>query len=508
MFGPEFFPTPADIARKMVEPYGPKIFTRTILEPHAGKGDLVNALQSLAGRYSQKLEVDCIEIHPELQAVLRGKGCKLISSDFLSWRPSRLYDLIVMNPPFSNGDEHLLHAWECLHGGDIACLLNAATLENPHTKRRQLLKRIVDEHGTVEKLGPCFDSAERKTRTDVVLIRLTKKVADPFNTLFEEAKLSGMKMVDGSDAPVDILLPAHRDVVGNMAIQFRESLRLFKEAMIAMRRLRTTMSPLSRYVYLSGNRNRDYLVESLMAEGFAPGCNAFATALSKEAWDTVVQMAGLKQLMTQQVRMQFDRHITENQSLDFTEENIHHLIGILRDNTLTIMKEALYEVFDALTRYHEENRVHVEGWKTNSAYMAGRRFILPMVVRTYYSDHFSLNKYQEMDDIDRVMCSLEGKKIENILTINAALQSAFGGSDNTAESAFFTMRFFKKGTVHFRFKDDSLWERFNCEAAKGKGWLPPNYHYTKGALLKLAYGEETPQKQPREPQPLALFSPA
>lgn len=495
MFGPEFFPTPEEMGLKMVEPYRKGIHSRTLLEPQAGKGDLVNALQTLRHFRSVPLNVDCIEIHPELQAVLRQKdGVKVIASDFLAWQPTRLYDLIVMNPPFSNGDEHLLHAWECLHGGDIACLLNETTLSNPHTKRRQLLKRIVDKHGSVEKLGPCFDSAERKTHTNVVLIRLHKKTEDTFSTLFEEAKFSGMTMTEDRDEPVDILLPAHRDLVGNMAIQFQESLRLFKEAMIAMRRLRTMMAPLSRYVYRSASRDADYLVESLMAEAFAPGCNAFATGLSKDAWDTVVDMAGLKQLMTQQVRNQFDHHITENKALDFTEDNIHHLIGILRDNTLAIMKEALCEVFDYLSRYHEENRVHIEGWKTNSAYMVGRRFILPMVVRNYYGDSFSLNKYREMDDIDRVLCNLEGKKIEAVLTINAALQAAFKGSDNTAESEFFTLRFFKKGTVHFRFKDDALWERFNCEAAKGKGWLPPGYRYKKGDMLKLAYGQPISKK--------------
>jgi hypothetical protein len=44
--------------------------------------------------------------------------------------------------------------------------------------------------------------------------------------------------------------------------------------------------------------------------------------------------------------------------------------------------------------------------------------------------------------------------------------------DNTAESTFFKMRYFKKGTLHLEFKDADLWERFNITAAKGKNWLP------------------------------------
>lgn len=46
------------------------------------------------------------------------------------------YDLIIMNPPFSNGNSRL---WKALdlqerNGGAVICLLNAETLKNPYTK--------------------------------------------------------------------------------------------------------------------------------------------------------------------------------------------------------------------------------------------------------------------------------------------------------------------------------------------------------------------------------------
>jgi hypothetical protein len=46
--------------------------------------------------------------------------------------------------------------------------------------------------------------------------------------------------------------------------------------------------------------------------------------------------------------------------------------------------------------------------------------------------------------------------------------------DNTAESQYFDIRFFKKGTVHLTFKEERLWEKFNVTAAKGKAWLGEN----------------------------------
>jgi hypothetical protein len=40
------------------------------------------------------------------------------------------------------------------------------------------------------------------------------------------------------------------------------------------------------------------------------------------------------------------------------------------------------------------------------------------------------------------------------------------------ESEFFKIKYHKKGTAHFIFKDEWLWNRFNIVACKGKNWLP------------------------------------
>jgi len=66
MFNESFYPTPADIATKMYRELEYKS-RRTILEPSAGKGDILKAL-----KYSiDKFKVYCIEQHPDLQAILR-----------------------------------------------------------------------------------------------------------------------------------------------------------------------------------------------------------------------------------------------------------------------------------------------------------------------------------------------------------------------------------------------------------------------------------------------------
>ena len=138
MYNSSFYPTPSEVAEKMLAKVS-KLYERSILEPSAGKGDLADAaVGKLECYYHTRCRelVHCIEIEPELQAAIRGKGYPLVGTDFLTFWPDEKYDLILMNPPFANGDAHLLHAWEILDHGDIVCLLNEQTLLSPCTANR------------------------------------------------------------------------------------------------------------------------------------------------------------------------------------------------------------------------------------------------------------------------------------------------------------------------------------------------------------------------------------
>src|SRR5580704_9133897 len=127
MFDSEFFPTPGNVAYKMLQKIDGD--AKHFLEPSAGKGDLAEAIK----RSFRNSTVDCIEQSPELTSVISGKGFNVVGFDWLDYAGVCYYDAIVMNPPFSNGDAHLLRAWDFLHHGEIVCLLNEETLKNPCT---------------------------------------------------------------------------------------------------------------------------------------------------------------------------------------------------------------------------------------------------------------------------------------------------------------------------------------------------------------------------------------
>src|SRR5580698_4191964 len=106
MFGADFYPTREDIIDIMLN--GFDVTGKVVLEPSAGKGNIVDFLKSAGAA-----QVIACENNIELKKILQSK-CKVIAEDFLSVTSDMIshIDFIVMNPPFSKGTEHLLHAFD------------------------------------------------------------------------------------------------------------------------------------------------------------------------------------------------------------------------------------------------------------------------------------------------------------------------------------------------------------------------------------------------------------
>lgn len=190
----DFYPTNKTVIAKMLD--GVKFGKlKTILEPSAGKGDIVDAVKEKMEYRYYTPDIDLIEINKDLQSVLTGKGYRVVHDDFLTYDTMKEYDLIIMNPPFSNGCSHLLKAIQLQkrNGGAIICILNAETLKNPYTNERKELLRILSEnHADIAYLQDAFLEGERTTNVEIALIkvvmpevqRFTKKgpVTSPLQT--------------------------------------------------------------------------------------------------------------------------------------------------------------------------------------------------------------------------------------------------------------------------------------------------------------------------------------
>jgi len=150
-----------------------------------------------------------------------------------------------------------------------------------------------------------------------------------------------------------------------------------------------------------------------------------------------------------------------------------------------IMLNCLVEIFDKLTAFCEENKVHVEGWKTNKGYKLNGKVIYPYGVRyDTYGKYGSFKCYgtsEILTDIDKTLCWLEGKKYEEMQPWESTYRALDQQCDraNRGEVSYqdkfysrhFEMRMYKKGTLHLTFRDKKLLNEFNIKAAQGKKWI-------------------------------------
>ena len=470
MFDPEFFPTPESVVHKMLEGFklcrsGPGC-VYGVLEPSAGKGNILDVIKGLGTSYGgyNGPKLWAIEQNPELVGLLQSKGYKVVGKDFLSFRPENRIDLIVMNPPFSVGAKHLLHAWDILEGGHIACLLNAETIRNPYSEERRLLASVIGSFGSVEFLGPVFKSSERSTDVEVALVRLHKEREEGAGIRFEAPKGQEERPDFAKiETSTDLMKP---DLVGALIRQYEKAKESYADLLKAQAGVSFYLSgicALSDVLGDEGGRGGHVFDMSLDSR-----YDDFTDALRLKFWTHILGVLGIDKLLTHKLRSTFREFIEQQGSMALTKENIADVLGMLLLNSDNILKQSVVAVFDLFTKYHKENRTHIEGWKTNERWKVGRKIILPNYVRYEFGKFGNAyGRYSEYSDIDKALCYLSGKRLEDILTIEKAIKP----HENTSESEFFTMRYFQKGTLHLTFKDESLWARFNQVACDGRNWL-------------------------------------
>ena len=469
----EFFPTPGSVISRMIAPVADRLATSTILEPSAGKGDILDRLTSASRVH--KDNVYAIEANPELQFVLAGKGYRVLDSDFLAFNEPYRFDVIIMNPPFSAGADHALKAWEIVApGGAVVCLLNAETLRNPYTAKRQLLADVVRQHGRQESLGPVFKGAARATDIDVTMIVLTKPEAERLG-VFEGVTFD-------TDAPerentFSAAPLAHRDMLQSLVDQYNAVVALIKQRHDLTQQI-------------------EYHTKALPKPSSRPAITALNEQLQEVKgwfWSYIFERTRLGSVATSKAQAEFEQMRQQNTHMAFSIDNITAVLDLLMLNYGEIITGCIVDVFDQVTQFHEKNTVHTEGWKTNKSWKIARKIIVPWGV-SYDKWGWSLAHMRRdfYDDLDKACCFLSGTDYTSLrkeyrygeatpshLVYDAITDHIHGKTglewNEPFDSEFFTLRVYKKGTVHLVFKDETLWTRFNEAAARGKKWVGAGY---------------------------------
>lgn len=463
MFDKSFYPTPAEIARKITLGIGSG---NLILEPSAGKGDILDTINR---KSNNPPKIYCIEKHFELQAILREKGYPVIHNDFLTYNPDIIFDYIVMNPPFDSGAKHLLKAIQIAKGAEIRCLLNAETINNPYTAERELLKKQLEDYGAeIEQLGKVFRYSERTTDVDVVYIVIkTEKVARQFqfDGTIERKNFDVDEISNNQIARIDI---------------FKNYEERYNATVTAIHKFINAFNEIKYYgeglLGAYGGNTVANMVKDSISDDLKSYYNGMVEKFRTSAWNDVFYKTKLSNIVTQKVRNNFHEYQREYGAMAFTADNIQHIFDDLFQNRENIMTQCIVDAFDLMTKYHKENRCHVEGWKTNDSWKVNKKVILPRMCSSYRWNYerieLDYRAVQELDDIEKALCFIAGLKYDEISTISKICGWEGKRYGQLYSSIFFDFRVYKKGTMHLTFTDDYIYQQFNILACKGKNWLP------------------------------------
>lgn len=457
MFNKDFYPTPPELLDRL----GIDCYNKIVLEPHAGKGNIVDwAKQNGAARV-----LGC-ELNPDLFLIATSK-CQMIARDFLKVTAEQISHVqqIIMNPPFSCDEKHILHAWEIApEGCEIYALCNTETVFNMShydTKARREIKTILDNYGDKEDLGDAFSEAERKTGTQVAFIKLFKP------TTSEEFNYEGFYLEEETERQDNSVMSYN---------EIRAIVNAYIGSIKCWDKFAVVSSEMNRLTNVYGHRGG--FTFTIGYDKQVVKKDEFARAMQKQCWKYIFDKMNIKKYVTKGVMEDINKFVETRQKYPFTMRNVYKMLEIIVGTRGNIMNRAIEEAVDKFTKHTHVNRFMVEGWKTNDGHMLNKKFITGWIAEPSYTSGLNIKhsngNFEYLTDLTKALCYLTGKNFDDIPCIDAASPNGRTFEPNTwYKWGFFEFKVFKKGSGHFKFKSDKEWELLNKTYAKIKGQLLP-----------------------------------
>lgn len=491
----DYYPTPGKLIDKMLSGIDfDKI--ETILEPSAGNGNIVDALrqkEEIHNKYHRyeeyKIDIDCIEVDPNLQHILKGKEYRVVHNDFLTYDTMKEYSLIIMNPPFSNGCKHLLKALEMQSrtGGAVICLLNAETIRNAYTNERLDLQRKLTEYNAeIEFIQDAFlEDAERKTNVEIALIKVYISKVQKESFIWEGLKKAQKEReYDAVESTQLIDSDLFKAIVNQYQLEVEAGTKLIKEY-FAMQPF--ILSEFAKNKETGETIQKGDCILSLEVKNKKVSVNKYIREVRRKYWKALFQNPRFIGQLTNNLQSEFYNKINELCDYDFSLYNIYQLKIDMQKKVVSGIEDTILKLFDEFSnKYHyydemSKNIHYYNGWKTNKAWIINKKIIIPL--SGYRGLQFSWGGFRptyyetvrKLQDIEKCFNYLDGGLTEAVdLEKSLKFAEEFGETKNI-QLKYFTVTFYKKGTCHIVFNNEELLKKFNIFGSQRKGWLPPSY---------------------------------
>lgn len=483
----QFYPTPQALTAKAHKLFNksPNHRDSKVLDPSCGTGSLLNYTYG-RWNYTGEIDADVCEINPErLKQLETMDHVTVVGHDFLQFMPSKKYSHIIMNPPFRNGVQHLLHAWDISYNTEIVCILNAQSIKNNSTKDRELLSKLIEQHGSVEYHENEFINAERSTSVEVALIYLKKETAitkdytdgldlDKYNPEFK-----------GYQGENSLAIP--NNIIENAVRIFNQSRVLLERKVEASAVLEAKYASVS--CLLGGSlyetseegekriKSVDIAKASASPESITSSYNFQLGKLKESAWNYVLSGIGFYDTLTSKAKKEFDAQFAKVSKMEFTEQNIHGLLSGVALDRGKMMEDIMIDLFDKFTGYHIENRNHYRSYKSNEKHRTNAfrlkttRIVLPVKLWNDWSPELAWEAREKLADFDKAFAMLDGKSEKEVKGLVDSIKNT-SQIGKRHDSEYFEFRLYKNGNAHLFPKNKKLIDRLNRIVGKKRQWLP------------------------------------
>ena len=409
------------------------------------------------------------------------EGIHIVAKDFLTYEPFKQYDLIIMNPPFSNGDRHLLKAIKMQEdfGGNIVCLLNAETIKNPFTQSRKYLAELLEKYNAqIEFIENGFNTAERKTDVEVALVKIVIPPRKEESTIYEHFKNEEHYEEFNTDEKTEIEVTDFlKSIINRYKIEIKSGLELIK--------LYNDLSPYLRPSFDNETNLYGYnLIRLMDKSGHNPiTVNTYVKSVRNKYWTALLTNKKVTGQLTSTLQEEYRKKVATYEEYDFSEFNIKMLLNDMNAHIKKGIEEEIDKMYDRLTEEHtyypecSKNKHLYDGWKTNKAWKIDKKVIIPVygIFDEFYNKPREYKAYDVLSDIERILNFFDGNLTADV-NLKETIESYFNqGTMKNIPCKYFKATFYKKGTCHLVFTCPELIKRFNIYAAKHRGWLPPSY---------------------------------
>jgi len=183
--------------------------------------------------------------------------------------------------------------------------------------------------------------------------------------------------------------------------------------------------------------------------------------IDRSLWRDLMLKSGMLSLMDAQARSQWYQNLEDGDLPAISEANILSTFEQLHQSKAEVFERGIINVFKGLSW----------DYKTNSPCFFGKKIIINNLV-THNRWGFSLTwgfTRDQLADLERMLYLLDGKAIPDNrgdISFNLMDHIRHNPAKDVYDDAYFSIRYFQKGTAHLTFKRPELVEKMNDIIAK------------------------------------------